>query len=278
LRTDNLRMSKGEVLLNVLALALTIYASICLVYFFIQEKFIFVPTFNLDPFTQKISTTIEEFHINTQHNGSIHALLLRHDSPKGIVLYLHGNTGNLKRWQFMAEEICAYGYDVFAPDYRGYGQSRGKRSEAYMHRDMEDCYDFITKKYPEQKIIIYGRSLGTGFATRLAARRHADKLVLETPFYNFIEVAAHYLPFLPVRILLRYKFRSDIHILQPECPILILHGTKDIIVPHAHALKLYRHAEQHHRNVKMVTIVGGKHGNLNGFPLFRDKLEDFLQG
>ncbi|MBX7050849.1 MAG: alpha/beta hydrolase [Flavobacteriales bacterium] len=269
-------MKTAEIIIHVIALAFCIYALICVVYFFIQEKFIFVPTFNIDPFTNKIATPSEEFHLETPNHGSIHALLLKCDSPNGVVIYLHGNTGNLKRWQFMAEEISAYGFDVFVPDFRGYGQSKGKRSEAYMHRDMESCYEFVTNRYPNQEIIIYGRSLGTGFATRLASRKHADKVVLETPFYNMLEVAAHYLPFLPVKLLLRYRFRSDLYIQHIVSPILILHGTKDIVVPHAHALRLFRQAEAHHRNVRMITIVNGKHGNLNSFPLFRDKLEEFL--
>ena len=270
-------MNFSEVILNVIAFGLTIYFLVCVVYFFIQEKFIFVPAFNLDPFTNKLSTHSEEFNIKTAHDGLIHALLLKCDKPKGVVIYLHGNTGNLKRWQFMAEEISAYGYDVFAPDFRGYGKSKGKRSEAFMHRDLETCHEFVAQLYPNQKIIIYGRSLGSGFATRLASRKFADLVVLETPFYNMVEVASHYLPFLPVRILLRYRFRSDLYIQHIDCPILILHGTKDIVVPHSHALKLFRHAEAHQRNIKMITIVGGKHGNLNSFPLFRDKLGDFLE-
>lgn len=261
---------------NTIIIVLVLYLCICIIYFFIQEKFIFVPTLPGEPFESKLATFSEEFFIETPNQGHIHALLLKVTEPKGLIFYLHGNTGSLKRWQFMAEELSGYGYDVFVLDYRGYGQSRGRKSEGKMHRDVEFCFDFILEKYHGQKIVIYGRSLGCAFATKLAARRLTDLVVLETPFFNMTEVGKHYLPFLPVVFLLRYRFRSDIYVQQIIQPVHIFHGTKDIIVPHSQALALYKLADQHNRQIKMTTIVGGKHGNLNSFPLFRERLEEFL--
>lgn len=254
---------------------LLIYTGVCVVYFFIQENFIFVPTLPGDLFEPKLPTPCEEFFLETPHGGKIHALLLKADQPKGLIFYLHGNTGSLKRWQFMAEELSGFGWDVFVMDYRGYGQSKGPRTEAFMHRDVEECFDFISDKYAERPLVIYGRSLGTGFAVRIAARRKARLLVLETPFSNFIDVAKHYIPFLPVRILLRYKFQSDFFIQHSHCPAVIFHGTKDKIVPYTSALKLYKAGEKK-IPIDMVTIVGGRHSNLNSFPLFREKLKELL--
>jgi uncharacterized protein len=264
-------------ILSTIGIVALIYLGVCIIYYIIQEKFIFVPTLPGEPFESRLATPSEEVFIDTPNNGKIHALILKTESPKGVVFYLHGNTGSLKRWQFMAEEVSSYGYDVFVMDYRGYGRSKGKRSEAVMHKDAEFCFDWLLDKYKESKTVIYGRSLGSGFATKLASRKKCDLLVLETPFYNFPELARFYLPFLPVKYLLRYKFRSDIHIRNVDSPILILHGTKDIVVPYKSALQLFRDAENHARQVSMTTIVGGKHGNLNSFPLFREKMSDFLK-
>lgn len=176
----------------------------------------------------------------------------------------------------MAEELSGYGYDVFVPDFRGYGQSKGRRSESFMHRDVEFCYDYVALRFPEKQLLIYGRSLGCAFATRLASRKKAHKVVLETPFYNLIEIGKYYLPFLPITYLLRYHFRSDIYIQHIDSPVRIFHGTKDNVVPHSQALQLFRDAEKQHRDVSMITIVGGKHANLNSFPTFREKLTEFL--
>ncbi len=266
-----------DYIINTMAVLILLYVGVCIVYFFIQEKFIFVPTWPGDPFESKLATPCEEIILNTPNKGQIHCLLLSVEAPKGIIIYLHGNTGSLKRWQFMAEELSGYGYDVFVPDFRGYGQSKGRRSESFMHRDMEFCYEYIIERFPNKKLLIYGRSLGCAFATRLASRKSASKVVLETPFFNLIETGKYYLPFLPIKYLLRYRFRSDIYIQHIDCPVRIFHGTKDIVVPHSQALQLFRHAEKHKRDVSMVTIVGGKHANLNSFPAFREKLEEFLQ-
>lgn len=263
--------------LHTILVILLIYAGVCFVYYFIQEKFIFVPL-NLpgERYKSGIPAQAEEFYIETPNKGHIHALLIKSPDSKGIIFYLHGNTGNLKRWQFMGDEISQYGYDVFVMDYRGYGHSKGRKSEAFMHRDAEFCYDFITKKYPEKRHIIYGRSLGCAFATRLASRRKPDLLILETPFLNMIETAHYYMPFLPVKLLLNYKFRSDIYIQHIDCSVYIFHGTKDNVVPYSSALRLYRQAKINNRQVRMTTLVNGKHSDLNKYPLFNDTLKSIL--
>jgi pimeloyl-ACP methyl ester carboxylesterase len=257
-----------------IGLVLLIYVGICVIYFLLQERFIFVPTLPGEPFQSKLSTPVEEFMLDTAHGGKIHALLLKVEEPKALIFYLHGNTGSLKRWQFMAEELSSFGFDVFVPDYRGYGKSRGPRSESAMHNDMDECYEFA-KSLGYAHIIVYGRSLGSGFATRLAARKKPLKLVLETPFHSFDDVARWYLPILPVKTLLRYHMRNDLEIQKLSCPIHIFHGTKDTVVPYKSALKLYR-SIQDRGEVYMTTIPGGKHSNLNKYPLFHSKLERFL--
>ncbi len=263
-------------LLNTIGVVLLLYLAVCIVYFFIQEKFIFVPTLPGEPFESKLTTPTEEYLIDTPNKGKIHGLLLKVDQPKGLIFYLHGNTGSLKRWQFMAEELSLLGYDVFVLDYRGYGRSKGRRSEAILHRDHEFCYDLISSKYEGLQKVIYGRSLGSGFAARLASRRSPDKLVLETPYFNFLSLAQWYLPYLPVKYLLRYRMQSHIYLQHVHCPIHIFHGNADIIVPYSSALNLYKHAVEHGKQVQMTTLVGGKHSNLNIFPLFHEKLTEFL--
>lgn len=264
-----------EFMLRILSLIMLIYLGICVVYFLFQERFIFVPTFSLEGFNNKLSTKVEEYYFETPHRGRIHALLLKVENPKGVIFYLHGNTGSLQRWQFMAEEMSGYGFDVLVMDYRGYGRSQGPRSEARMHRDAEFCFDWLTEHCQYETKIIYGRSLGTGFACRLASRRKASALILETPFFNLLDVAKSYLPFLPVRYLLRYKFRNDLHLPHVDCPIQVFHGTKDIIVKYDSALRLYRKAQET-KEIRFTTLVGGKHGNLNTFPLFREQMRAFF--
>ncbi|NNK81477.1 MAG: hypothetical protein HKO93_08250 [Flavobacteriales bacterium] len=125
------------------------------------------------------------------------------------------------------------------------------------------------------ELVVYGRSLGSGLAVKVASDNNPSKLVLETPFSNMIDVAFYRYPFLPIRYLLRFPFRSDRFIGKVTCPIRIFHGTRDRMVPYKSGLKLYELiAEGVDHN--MVTLPRARHSNLADFPLFREKMSEFL--
>jgi uncharacterized protein len=251
--------------------------TICLVYYLVQEKMIFVPTVYGSSFRYKLASEFEELSIPTPKGGEINGILIRQDHARGVIFYLHGNTGSLNRWSYSAEELKHFGFHVFAMDYRGYGKSSGHRSEALMHSDVLACWENIQSRFPGMPMHIYGRSLGSGFAVRLAARIEAKSLLLETPFYSLTNLARMHFPFLPVKFLLKYEFRSDKYLSRVKCPIAIFHGTKDRIVPYRSALKLYKLIADR-PDTLMVTVVGAKHNNLNAYPLFREKVAAFLDG
>ncbi|MFT4679315.1 MAG: alpha-beta hydrolase superfamily lysophospholipase [Flavobacteriales bacterium] len=265
-----------NIALQIAFYVLVAYAAICIVYYFAQEKFIFIPFKYGKSFKYKLATEFEELFIPTPFKGNINAVLFQKPNPQGVILYLHGNTGSLNRWALMAEELTHFNYNVMAIDFRGFGKSKGPRKEEYMHADVQACWDYLGDLFPDKPKLIYGRSLGTGMAVKLASANAPSGLVLETPFYSLLDVAQFYFPFLPIKLLLRYEFRSDKYISQVICPTLILHGTKDLIVPYHSALKLFQAAGTNDR-IQMVTIVGGKHNNLNAYPLFHEKLAQFLE-
>jgi len=128
----------------------------------------------------------------------------------------------------------------------------------------------------EQKLVVYGRSLGSGLAVKVGADNSPAGLILETPYYNLQDIVRMHFPFLPISLILRYKFRSDKHIQQVDCPIAIFHGTADKIVPYKSGLKLYELLpdDQGH---SMVTITRGKHNDLSRNALFREKMGEFLR-
>ena len=218
-------------LLDIIISALLLYGSACLLAWALQERFIFFPTLEKEDFNYQLPVPSEEFKIQTPNQGSINLLKIKSQDPKGLIFYLHGNTGSIKRWRFMGEELSTYGFDVMIPDYRGYGKSTGKRKESWMQEDMLFCLHQVEKTYTDLPVVVYGRSLGSGFAVPLALNGGADALVLETPFYSLMDVAISYFPLIPMRFLLRYRMRSDKLIKELNIPILILHGNKDRIVP-----------------------------------------------
>ncbi len=253
-----------------------VYIAICAFYYLFQEKLIFVPwgTMKLDA-SFALASDFTDVYLEAPDGGHIHAIHIRSKEPRGCILYFHGNTGNIHRWGPIAEELASFHFDIFLPDYRGYGKSKGLRTEETLYSDAMLCYKKVLEEYPEDKICLYGRSLGSGIASWLAARTTPGGIVLETPYNNLLEVASYHSRFIPVKLFLRFVFRSDIHLRRATSPILIAHGTRDNIVPYKSGLRLYNSIRER-ENAEMLTIPGGKHGNLNQFPVFRDTLQEFF--
>lgn len=264
---------------SALLLVLLAYAGVCLFYWWFQERFIFV-RFRLPDehvFRFKHGRPFEEVWIDGADGARLHALCFKADRPRGAVLYFHGNTGSLRRWGKRATRFTALDHDVLMPDYRGYGKSRGRLSEEALHDDAARWYAWLAARTPEARVVIYGRSLGTGIAVPVAARNTPRALVLESPYANFTDVARHYLSILPYRWLLRYRFRSDKAMRRVRCPVYIFHGKRDPIVPYGSALKLYASvpAEVHR---EMIGFAKGYHSDLAGYARFKRKLRDILEG
>ena len=256
---------------------LALYIVLCLFYFTFQERWIFVPLGKLSKNAHiRLGSPYEEVWIEGEEKGDLHALYLPVENALGTILYFHGNTGNIKRWGAVAEEVSSLGYNVLVPDYRGYGKSRGKRSEQLLKSDAVRWYEFLVEYQEFSAPVIYGRSLGSAMACHVAANKQVSGLVLESPFYSLEELAGHYIPFVPARWLVRYTFRNHQCLKNARCPIAIFHGTKDIIVPYSSGHKLFQIVRER-SEVEMITIPGGKHNDLNGYPIFREKLRDFLK-
>src|SRR5690606_5979214 len=264
-----------ELLLLVLLVIVVGYAGVVLFYFLFQERFIFIRYPVLIGHKFGFPGDWEERTLIAGDGASLHALYFKAQEPRGVVIYFHGNTGTLRRWGKHAAQFTALGLDVLMPDFRGYGKSKGKLSEAALHADADLWYDSLLDRWSEDQIVVYGRSLGSGMATPLAARRSPRMLLLETPFASLIDVARFYLPFLPYRLLLRYRFENDVVIRRVKCPIFIFHGKRDNVVPFNSALKLYSCIPAHvHR--EMFTFPKAHHNDLVRFPRFKRTLRRIL--
>lgn len=217
-----------------------------------------------------------EVVIETQDGASLHGLLLENDSTKGLILYFHGNRGNLERWGLIANGIREhYGYDVLITDYRGYGKSRGERSEQALYQDAQSIYDYAKHQLGYDHIIVHGRSLGTAISTHLAGHREVDHLILETPMTNIREVVPTLNFLLINKSALKYEFNSLSRIDDVNCPITILHGTDDRIVPYELGHRLYLDIDQSEK--KLITINRGKHNNLDTFGIYQQAMERILK-
>lgn len=252
-----------------------IYLGICTFYYLFQERFIFVPLGTLKRDSEiELGSPFKEVFLTAEDGARIHGIHIKSQGARGCILYFHGNTGHINRWAPIAEELTSFGFDVFVPDYRGYGKSRGKRSQKKLYKDALLCYDHLKKEYPENRICLYGRSLGSAMASWLSARTNPGGIILETPFNNLSTVAAYHTKIIPVKLFLKFTFRNDLHLKRAKSPILLAHGTKDLIVPYRSGFELYKAVKD---NAEMLTVPGGHHGDLNGFPLFRERLDNFFK-
>ncbi len=252
-----------------------LYGLVCAVYWYIQERFVFVRFRLPAAYKFTFAQPFEEVYIEPEKDVVLHALHFKVPEPLGTVIYFHGNTGSLRRWGKRAAVFTRLGHDVLMVDYRGYGKSRGPLSEGAMHRDASRWYQWLAERVPEERIAVYGRSLGSGFAVPVAAAHHPRMLVLESPFANLYDPARHQVPLLPYRWLLRYPFRSDRAIRRVNCPVYIFHGRRDPVVPYESALRLYSLIPSTVKR-EMITFNKGYHSDLGTFRRFHRKLSLLL--
>ena len=242
--------------------------------YLLQEKFIFRPEILKADFAFKYEIPFREYFFDSAPGVLINGLHFYRENPKGLILYFHGNTRSIKGWARYAKDFYRYDYDVVLVDYRGFGKSTGKRNEKEMLKDMQYVYEQLRNKYPEDHLIVYGRSLGSGFATKIASDNNPRYLILDAPYFNFKKVIERFLPFLPVRLVLRYHLRSDKWLPLVKCHTYIIHGTKDKLIPIRHSIALQA---QHPRKTTLIRIEGGGHNNLPSFDEYHNFIRDILK-
>ena len=169
-------------------------------------------------------------------------VIVWHLPPRGdqpVVLYFHGNGGALAWRVERFRQLTADGTGLVALSYRGYGGSSGSPSEAGFMQDALAAYRFATERYPAQRILVWGESLGSGVAVPLAAEHPVGDVALESPFTAAADVGASRYWFAPVRLLMKDQYRSDLSIGKVTAPVLVLHGDRDEVVPFALGERLY---------------------------------------
>jgi uncharacterized protein len=260
--------------LSVLIYILAAIALLSVVAYFIQEKFIFKPEKLKADFEFKYDVPFKELFFDVAPGVRINGLHFFRENPQGLILYFHGNSRSIKGWAKYARDFYRYNYDVVLVDYRGFGKSTGKRSEKEMLNDMQFVYESLTKKYAEHHMLLYGRSMGSGFAAKLASENKPRYLILDAPYYSFKKVVERFLPVLPVSLVLRYHMRTDKWIRRVNCHTYILHGTNDWLIPIRHSERLQK-INPH--KITLIRIAGGGHNNLPSFDEYHNFVRDILK-
>lgn len=248
------------------------YVLVGTVLYFLQEKFMFHPKVLDNDAVLNISQPYEEIRLPVSDGKMIHITrFTTTDSvPRGAVLYFHGNRNNVEHYASASELLTQSGYEVWMPEYPGFGKSTGERSETIMKQDAELVYKLLRSRFAADSIIIYGRSLGSGPASWLASRVDCKRLILETPYSSMVDLMQHYAFIFPVRWLAKYEFDNKACLPDVDAPVTIFHGTSDGVIPIKLAHKL---AAASPANTELIEVQGGGHNDLREFPVFVDMLK-----
>jgi alpha-beta hydrolase superfamily lysophospholipase len=253
---------------------LAIYIGVSILLYYLQDYLLFNPE-KLDKDFQYFyeNQEVEEYNIETRDGALINGLHFKVANPKGVVLYLKGNSKSMRGWGKFAVDFTRHDYDVFMIDYRGFGKSTGRRTQKALKNDLQLIYNKMKEKVDEKYIILYGRSLGSGFATKLASTNQPRMLILDAPYYSLSKVTARYAPFMPMSVILKYPIPTYKWLKYVECPIHIIHGTNDNLIPFKSSVKLSKIRQD---QTRLYAIIGGGHKNLNTFESYHKMLAEII--
>lgn len=239
--------------------------------YFIQDKILFHPKplpkehkFSFEQPFEEINIPFGKDNLNLVKFPAI--------NRKGIVLFYHGNMKNVEHYKKYPPIFIRSHYEIWMIDYPGFGKTTGRLTEQIMKEQALLMYDLALKGIKTDSIIIYGKSLGTGVASYVAANRDCKRLILETPYYSIPSLAKHYFPIYPVKSLIKYSFPVYEYLKRIQIPVTIFHGIKDEVVPYKHSKWL----KEENRKSELITIENGKHNNLSNSDLFQKKIDSLL--
>lgn len=264
---------------SLLATLVVAYIGLAALLFFSQEKLLYYPEIGREVHTtpRDHGLAYEPLTLLTPDNERLDAWFVPKEQARASVLILHGNAGNISHRLDTIAMFQGLGYSVLIFDYRGYGRSTGKPSEAGLYRDAQTAWEYLARQrgIPPERIILFGESLGGAMAAWLAAREHPGALVLSSAFLSVPELAADLYPWLPARWLARQRYDTRAALAEISCPVLIAHSPEDEIVPFRHGQALFTAAAE----PKLFLPLAGGHND--GF-IFRraawvEVLADFLR-
>lgn len=240
--------------------------------YFRQERLLFEPD-KLPP-EEPICTDADthEFFVDVPgaRLSCAHMML---PNPRGVFFFLHGNSGNLKKWFVDLDAFRQANFDVVMFDYRGYGKSTGEiESEEQLRADVVAVWNHVAPLYQGKRVVISGQSLGTGLAAGLAAQLcsdgHApDLTLLVSPYSSMKALAGELYPWVPMQVL-RYPLHTLEHAAKLLGPVMLIHGDQDELIPIHHSEQLCSAM----RSAQLLRVTGAGHGDVHQFPTVRKAL------
>ena len=263
---------------NVLGVLAAAYGGLALGLFIIQSHLVFYPETEREVAATPALAGLqyEDIHLKTVDGIGLHGWYIPAAQPRGTVLFLHGNAGNISHRLDSIEMFHRLGYSTLIFDYRGYGNSGGTPTEQGTYRDAEAAWRYLTEQrhIPSCRIVLFGESLGGAVAAWLAAREKPAALVIASGFTSVPDLGQQLYPYLPVRWLARIRYDTREYLRAVTAPVLIAHSPEDDIIPFEHGRALSAAANP----PKQFLELAGGHND--GFIFMRESwvrvLGDFL--
>lgn len=252
------------------------YLALLLLVWLLQGCMIHIPDRTLVASPREAGLDYETLWLKTSDGEQLHGWYLPHKEARAVLLFFHGNAGNISHRLESLEVFHQLKLSTLIVDYRGYGDSSGRPSESGLYEDARTAYRHLVenKGVPPVRVIAFGRSLGAAVAARLAAEQPVGALWLESGFTSIPDIGAELYPFLPVRLLTRYRYDTQKALASVEAPVLVIHSPEDEIIPFSHGQSLYRAAPE---PKEFLQIRGGHNdGFMRSKDIYQAGLEAFL--
>lgn len=260
---------------NVIALVASFYLVFVGALFFFQRNLLYYPD---DSVPSPVASGVPEMSPVTAETGD--GLALRSwyraaEEGRPTVVFFHGNAGNIGSRGFKVRSYLDAGFGVLLVGYRGYGGNPGSPTEQGLYADGRAALEFLDGEGVAARLwVLYGESLGSGVAVRMAAERASTDpvgaLVLEAPFSSIVDVASHHYPYVPVGWLIKDRFDSAAVIADVRAPVLIVHGREDRTIPMKFGARLFEAAVEPKES---HWLEGADHNNLHDFGIGRLTIE-----
>jgi fermentation-respiration switch protein FrsA (DUF1100 family) len=227
--------------LKLLVTVLACYVMFTACVYFFQDRMLYYPFRELDCTPLSTGFDFVDVGFQAEDGTDLHGWYVPAPQARGVLLFCHGNAGNISHRLDSISLFRSLGLNVFIFDYRGYGMSRGRPSEKGTEMDARAAWCWLTEEQhiDPSRLIIFGRSLGAAVAAGLAAERRCAGLIVESGFTSYADIGAEHYPWLPVRLLAKYRYATAEKLARVRVPVLVVHSAEDELVPLEHGRALF---------------------------------------
>lgn len=257
---------------NIITLGLIMAALLFVTAYFFQRQFIYFPLKETPERHLVGADDMDIIKLETPDHVMLNAWYKPAADGQPTMLYLHGNAGNIGSRMPVISQFLEQGFGVLLLEYRGYGGNGGDPTEEGLYQDGRAAMNFLDKQYIDSnQLILYGESLGTGVATKLATEFSVCAVILQSPYTSLTDLARYHYPWLPIPLYDRYDSLHRINNI--KSPILFLQGSQDDVVPYAQAYTLFNQANE---PKQWVNFKNGGHDDLWQSQTFMPVIKEFI--